>query len=89
MNMKSGTCPKCGGNNLGVPRHFRAQGIGAKRRIWPYTDMNIISCNECRYSELYEMDAEESAPIKRNVAMIWLFAVILPTVLAVLYFSFR
>lgn len=84
--MVSDACPKCGSTDMKAPRHFRAQGIGAK------TDLNIISCNECRYSELYELDAEESAPIKRKVAMIWLFLVILPTVLVVgisLYYSLR
>ena len=86
MNMKNGTCTKCGSTNLEVPRHFRAQGIGSK------TDLNIISCNECGYSELYAMDAEENAPIKKKIAMLWLFAVIIPITLICgvsLYYSFR
>ena len=64
------------------PRHFRAQGIGTK------VDMNIISCNECRYSELYEMTAEEREPVKEKVALMW-FIVVIPILLSIgvtLYF---
>ena len=73
--MKGGACSKCGSTDLKDPRHFRAQGIGSK------ADLNIISCNNCRYTELYEMDAKESAPVKKKIAMVWLFFVIIPVCL--------
>ncbi len=80
--MKSGRCPKCESKNLADPRHFRAQGIGTK------ADMNIISCNDCRYSELYEMTAAEREPVKEKVGLM-LLLIIIPTLLSIgitLYF---
>ena len=68
--MAGNSCPKCGSTDLKPPRHFRARGIGTN------ADLNIICCNECSYSESYEIDAEERAPIKKRIAMVWLFLVL-------------
>ena len=66
--MKNGSCPKCGSNDLLGPRPLRGAGEG----------LMITSCNQCRFSELYTPDAVEKSAHDMKVAMVWLFAVILP-----------
>ncbi len=78
--MIEGKCPKCGSLDLKPKQHFRAQGIGKTRAK---ADLNLIICNKCGYSELYEMSEAESAPIKRNMTVFLIFVVILPTILGI------
>ena len=78
--MIKGKCPKCGSLDLKPKQHFRAQGIGKTRAK---ADLNLIICNKCGYSELYEMSEAESAPIKRNMAFFWTFFVILPSLIGI------
>jgi|TARA_B110000438_G_scaffold21647_2_gene19627 predicted nucleic-acid-binding Zn-ribbon protein len=73
MNMLTGTCPKCGGDNLEGPESFRNFGI------------NKISCNHCRYTELYGLDSDESVVYKRKIAFIWLICVILPITVSIYF----
>ena len=78
--MLDGKCPKCGSLDLKPKKHFRAQGIGANRAK---ADLNLIICNKCGYSELYEMSEAESAPIKKSMTFFITFFVILPTLIGI------
>ena len=54
---KSGVCPKCGSKDLGVERDFRLPG----REF-----LKIISCNKCKFVELYTIDNDERERKIRN-----------------------
>ena len=60
--MKSGTCPKCGSDDLAEDRPFRHQGEG----------IMIAACNQCRYAELYTLDAQEKVVHRRTVLYVYL-----------------
>lgn len=60
--MKSGTCPKCGSDDLAEDRPFRHQGEG----------IMIAACNQCRYAELYTLDAQEKVAHRRTVLYVYL-----------------
>lgn len=62
LNMKSGTCPKCGSDDLAEDRPFRHQGEG----------IMIAACNQCRYAELYTLDAQEKVVHRRTVLYVYL-----------------
>ena len=54
---KSGVCPKCGSKDLGVERDFRLPG----REF-----LKIISCNKCKFVELYTIDNDKKEKRIRN-----------------------
>lgn len=60
--MKSGTCPKCGSNDLTQDRPFLHQGEG----------IMITACNQCRFAELYTLDEQEKVAHRTTVLYIYL-----------------
>ena len=78
--MESGTCTKCGSSDLKEPRHIRTRGVTSSTTA----DLNMITCNQCRFTEFYELTEEELGPIKKKVAMILIFAMILPILIGML-----
>ena len=75
MRPNTGNCPKCGSSDWKSPRHVRARGVTAAATA----DLNIITCNKCGFTELYELTEEELAPINKKASMIFIFAAVLPT----------
>ena len=59
--MKSGNCPKCGSDDLSEGRPLRHQGEG----------LMISSCNQCRFAELYTLDAQEKVAHRRTILLIY------------------
>jgi len=78
-NMKSGKCPKCGSSDLKAPRHIRTRGITSAAAA----DLNIITCNKCRYTEFYELTEDELAPINKMAGKIFFFAAVMPTLIGI------
>ena len=65
---KSGVCPKCGSKDLGVERDFRLPG----REF-----LKIISCNKCKFVELYTIDNDErERKIRSGNIFLWSMMII-------------
>ena len=79
MRPNTGNCPKCGSSDWKSPRHVRTRGITAAATA----DLNIITCNKCGFTELYELTEEELAPINKKASMIFIFAAVLPTLIGI------
>ena len=79
MRPNTGNCPKCGSSDWKSPRHFRTRGVTAAATA----DLNIITCNKCGFTELYELTEEELAPINKKASMIFIFAAVLPTLIGI------
>jgi len=77
MTLRPGNCPKCGSSDLKPPRHTRTRGVTSTA----YVDLNLITCNKCRFTEFYELTEEELAPINKKASRIFLFAAIIPTLI--------
>ena len=60
--MRDGKCPKCGSSDVKGDRPFRHQGEG----------LMITSCNQCRFAELYTLDAQEKVVHRRTVLYVYL-----------------
>lgn len=74
-----GDCPKCGITDWKPPRHVRTRGVTSTA----IADLNIITCNKCGFTELYELSEQELAPIKKKALMIFIFAGIVPILLGI------
>ena len=72
-------CTKCGSSDLKAPRHVRTRGVTSATAA----DLNIITCNKCRFTEFYELTQEELAPIKKQVTKIFIFAMVLPIIIGI------
>ena len=72
-------CTKCGSSDLKAPRHVRTRGVTSVT----VADLNIITCNKCRFTEFYELTEEELAPIKKQVTKIYIFAMLLPILIGI------
>ena len=79
MRPNTGNCPKCGSSDWKSPRHVRTRGVTAAATA----DLNIITCNKCGFTELYELTEEELAPINKKASMIFIFAAVLPTLIGI------
>ena len=79
MRPNTGNCPKCGSSDWKSPRHVRTRGVTAAATA----DLNIITCNKCGFTELYELTEEELAPINKKASMIFIFAAVLPTFIGI------
>ena len=79
MRPNTGDCPKCGSSDWKSPRHVRTRGVTAAATA----DLNIITCNKCGFTELYELTEEELAPINKKASMIFIFAAVLPTLIGI------
>ena len=79
MRPNTGNCPKCGSSDWKSPRHVRTRGVTAAATA----DLNIITCNKCGITELYELTEEELAPINKKASMIFIFAAVLPTLIGI------
>ncbi|MBG45406.1 MAG: hypothetical protein CMB76_02665 [Euryarchaeota archaeon] len=79
MRPNAGNCPKCGSSDWKSPRHVRTRGVTAAATA----DLNIITCNKCGFTELYELTEEELAPINKKASMIFIFAAVLPTLIGI------
>ena len=79
MRPNTGNCPKCGSSDWKSPRHVRTRGVTAAATA----DLNIITCNKCGFTELYELSEEELAPINKKASMIFIFAAVLPTLIGI------
>ena len=79
MRPNTGNCPKCGSSDWKSPRHIRTRGVTAAATA----DLNIITCNKCGFTELYELTEEELAPINKKASMIFIFAAVLPTLIGI------
>ena len=79
MRPNTGNCPKCGSSDWTSPRHVRTRGVTAAATA----DLNIITCNKCGFTELYELTEEELAPINKKASMIFIFAAVLPTLIGI------
>ena len=77
--MEMRKCPKCGSSDLKAPRHIRTRGVTSAKTA----DLNIITCNKCRYTEFYELSDEEVAPIDKKAGKIFFFAAVLPTLIGI------
>ena len=77
--MKSGKCPKCGSSDLKAPRHIRARGVTSAKTA----DLNIITCNKCKYTEFYELTEEETALVDKKAGKIFFFAAVMPTLIGI------
>ena len=77
--MAIGNCSKCGSSDVKAPRHIRTRGVTSATTA----DLNIITCNKCRFTEFYELTEEELVPIMKKVAMVWIFAVIIPIAIGI------
>ena len=62
-----------------LPRHVRARGVTSVATA----DLNIITCKNCGFTELYELTEEELAPVNKKARMIFIFAGVLPTLLGI------
>ena len=72
-------CSKCGSSDLKEPRHVRTRGVTSST----VADLNIITCNKCRYTEFYELSEDELAPINKKADLIFLFAAVIPTLIGI------
>tara|TARA_B100001996_G_scaffold201188_1_gene153995 strand:+ start:196 stop:456 length:261 start_codon:yes stop_codon:yes gene_type:complete len=72
-------CSKCGSSDLKEPRHVRTRGVTSST----VADLNIITCNKCRYTEFYELSEDELAPINKKAGLIFLFAAVIPTLIGI------
>ena len=79
MNLGTGNCPKCGISDWKLPRHVRTRGVTSAATA----DLNIITCNKCGFTELYELTEEELAPINKKAGMIFIFAAVVPTLIGI------
>ena len=79
MALGTGNCPKCGVSDWKLPRHVRTRGVTSTATA----DLNIITCNKCRFTEFYELTEEELAPIKKKASMIFIFAAVIPTLIGI------
>ncbi len=79
MPLGTGNCPKCGSSDWKLPRHVRARGVTSVATA----DLNIITCKNCGFTELYELTKEELAPVNKKARMIFIFAGVLPTLLGI------
>ena len=79
MTQSMNKCPKCGISDWKLPRHVRTRGVTSATAA----DLNIITCNKCRFTEFYELTEEELAPIKNQVTKIFIFAMVLPIVIGI------
>ena len=79
MRPNTGNCPKCGSSDWKSPRHVRTRGVTAAATA----DLNIITCNKCGFTELYELTEEELSPINKKASMIFIFAAVLPTLIGI------
>ena len=73
--MKSGTCPKCGSNDLTDPTKTRLVAV------------RMISCRQCLYAELYVGSPDEIKRTWRTIALMYLIcAVIVAACVAIPFF---
>ena len=72
-------CPKCGISDWKLPRHVRARGVTSATTA----DLNIITCNKCRFTELYELTEEELNSVNKKAGIIFIFAAVLPTLIGI------
>ena len=79
MALGTGNCPKCGISDWKLPRHIRTRGVTSAATA----DLNIITCNKCRFTEFYELTEEELAPINKKAGMIFIFAAVVPTLIGI------
>ena len=79
MTLGTGNCPKCGGSDWKLPRHVRTRGVTSAATA----DLNIITCNKCRFTEFYELTEEELAPINKKAGMIFIFGAVVPTLIGI------
>ena len=79
MAYAMGSCPKCGVTDWKPPRHIRTRGVTSTVT----SDLNIITCNKCGFSELYELTKEELAPINKKASRIFFFAAVVPTLIGI------
>ena len=79
--MTQGTekCPKCGILDWKLPRHIRTRGVTSAVTA----DLNIITCNKCGFTEFYELTKEELAPVNKKAITIFVFAAVVPTLVAI------
>ena len=77
--MKDRKCPKCGSSDLKPPRHIRARGVTSAKTA----DLNIITCNKCKYTEFYELTEEETALVDKKAGKIFFFAAVMPTLIGI------
>ena len=79
MVLKVSNCLKCGSSDLKSPRHIRTRGVTSSVTA----DLNIVTCNKCRFTEFYELSDEESVPIKKKATLIFIFAAVIPTLIGI------
>ena len=79
MNLGTGNCPKCGISDWKLPKHVRTRGVTSAATA----DLNMITCNKCGFTELYELTEEELAPINKKAGMIFIFAAVVPTLIGI------
>lgn len=79
MTPNMGNCPKCGSANWKPPRHVRTRGVTAVATA----DLNIITCQKCGFSELYELDEKELGSVNKKAYMIFIFAAVIPTLIGI------
>jgi len=79
MALSTSNCPKCGSTNWKAPRHVRTRGVTSAVTA----DLNIITCNKCGFTELYELTEEELAPINKKSTMVFIYAAVVPTLIGI------
>ena len=77
LNLRS--CPKCGNSDLKPARHVRMRGVTAAATA----DLNIITCNKCRFTEFYELTEKEVGAVNKKARLIFIFAAVVPTLLGI------
>ena len=73
MTSMADNCSKCGSSNLKAPRYVRAQGMTPRKGA----DLNLISCEDCRFSEFYELTEDEQARIHKRTGRVRFFVLII------------
>ena len=79
MDLTIGKCLKCGSSDFKAPRHVRTRGVTSSKTA----DLNLITCKKCNFTEFYELTEDELAPINKKVAMIFIFAAVIPTLIGI------
>lgn len=77
--MKDGQCPKCGSVDLTESKKARYSGPEG---------LQMISCNVCRFVELYTPDESEQAQMSRQTTLYLLLVIAIPLLIILLAVAF-